>query len=102
MFEFICDDILNIIVGNLTPDDIAQLRFSYINMRKFAFLNRLDGIIAQNGHDLAELYHIDYLEPKDIDIQFDDDFPLWDGDIEKDDDYYYDEDEYKYSYSYEY
>lgn len=85
MLEFICDDILNIIIGNLSADEIAQLRFSYINTRKFTFLRRLDGILVQNGFDLYDLYHTDYVEPTDDD-DVDDDFHLWEGDYDMDDD----------------
>ena len=86
MLEYICDDIINIIIENLDEDDVAQLRFSYIDAGNFMFLKRLDKLLVEHGFDLMYLKHIDYREADEYPDEIDDDFRLWEGEYEDDDD----------------
>ena len=85
MLEYICDDIINIIIQNLDEDDVAQLRFSYIDAGNFRVLKRLDKLLIEHGFDLMYLNHMDYRETDEYPDEIDDDFHLWKGDYEDDD-----------------
>jgi hypothetical protein len=87
MLEYICDDIINIIIQNLDDYDVAQLRFSCIDAGNFKLLKRLDNILVEKGLDLMYLNNVDYREADDLYLEeFDDDFKLWEGDEEADED----------------